>query len=972
MSGRSKDLTDEILAKLDIRTEYEKLGIKIAAGNANANGWLGCFAYGREDKNQSAAINIHTGCYTDRGSKLALGLFDFAVHTGAISDWKEARKHYAIIAGMEKRLPRKAANDPKRLQDRIDLMPGWNPLATRGLIGNYPGITDLALQMAGCELGMWPRGSRESEHVIAMPVYGPHLIDSPPVGYIVCASSGRSLRTQGGEVKRLVIESTGLINRKGLAMMSDGRARLVIKVEGYTDLLAMQSEVARYEDGKYLESIAVISNACGANETSLPTTVAPLFAGIPTVILHDADTPGQDGASLWVNELSKFTRVANALLPYEIEPKHGKDLRDFLNEPKNLRNVLDLILEQHAGFFDLSLQDTALPAVMTAIALEEAPFDPQPANSVKQVQAIQIPDRVVVERPSSIPAVTSLITPYQLILKRIGMIALGVTEGTSDIEAFCERNGRAFRLQHVANLKLADLVLHLGPEIMNEINTGSEPDPTKLTVDNIKLAIAAEASRNRLSSNSYYGVGIWEINGRLLLVNAGEATIVNCVVSKTTIPIVDNKVFDFGDSKKWFDHNWFVSEFERNQDSEYSMGVLNEAIDIFARWDNWKHPKTPEIVAALVCCTWIQNVWEWRPQACITGATNSGKTMLIRTVRAMFADGAMAVGGMSPSAAGLRQKLKNTSKGVFIDEFEPHSKHRKECLDMFRGMSRGDAVPRGTAGSQRGMDFVMKHLPWHGAISAEVREAADRNRYLMIELDHVKKGRGSTLQLPSNQECCEVGMKLMVVACKYWQQAKEMAVRIKKAHIEGVDRRLVESFSVPCAMLSVVMGLSEDEAIQLTKDVIAEQDLAEQSESDEQSLLRDIMESPVQLEGGKQATMSLLVKGSFGSAYGATDAMTRCGVKRVESHGADSLFFVESSICSNLFRDPTRRNTGVMQILSRISGSKKCRQYMGAHRPYGIMLPLSTIEAMLGVEEGIDPESIPDPFPGSKESSVVF
>jgi hypothetical protein len=969
MSGQSRDLTDEIIAKLDVRAEYEKLGVKIAAGQPNSNGWLGCFAYGREDKNQSAAINIHTGCYTDRGSKFASGLFDFSVHCGQFADWREARKHYAIIVGMEKNLPRKKSTDVKRLQDRIDLSPGWNPLVTRGIVAIYPGITDLALQMAGCELGMWPKGSREAEHVVAMPVYGQHLIDAPPVGYIICASSGRNLKTQTGEKKRLVIESTGLVNRRGLAMMSDGRARLIIKVEGYTDLLAMQSEIVRYENGKYLDMVAVISNACGANESTLPGQVAPLFAGIPTVIIHDADVPGQDGAKLWAQELGKFTTTANVQLPYAIEEKHGKDLRDYLNEPRNLRNLLDMILEQFPGFFSLELQSSKQPEVLKAVALEEAPFDPSPSNSVK---ALEIPER---QKPAVQPNLNppSLITPFQLILKRIGMIALGVTEGTSEIEAFCERNGRAFRLQHIANLKLADLVLHLGPEIMSEINTGSEPDPTKLTIDNIRLAIAAEASRNRLSSNSYYGVGIWEINGRLLLVNAGEATIVNCVVSKTTIPIVDNKIFDFGDSKKWFDHSWFVQEFEKNQDREYSMGVLNEAIEIFARWDNWRHSKTPEIVAALICCTWIQNVWDWRPQACITGATNSGKTMLIRTVRAMFADGAMAVGGMSPSAAGLRQKLKNTSKGVFIDEFEPHSKHRKECLDMFRGMSRGDAVPRGTAGSQRGMDFIMKHLPWHGAISAEVREAADRNRYLMIELDHVKKGRGSTLQLPSNAECCAVGMKLMVVACKYWQQAKEMAVAIKKAHIEGVDRRLVESFSVPCAMLSVVIGLSEDEAIQLTKDVIAEQDLDEQSESDEQSLLRDIMESPVQLEGGKQATMSLLVKGSFGSAYGATDAMTRCGVKRVDLHGVEHLFFSESSICANLFRDPARKNTGVMQILGRIKGAKKCRQYMGAHRPYGIMLPLTTVESMLGVTEGTEIEQQQlDPYVGSRETSVVF
>ena len=150
MSRHAGNITGEILAKLDIRAEYEKLGVKIAASQPNNNGWLGCFAYGREDKNQSAAINVHTGCYTDRGSGLVASLFDFAVHTGQFKDWKEARKHYAAIAGLEKRLPRKDSSESRRLEDRIDIQPGWNPLVVRGLIAAYKGITDLSLQMAVC------------------------------------------------------------------------------------------------------------------------------------------------------------------------------------------------------------------------------------------------------------------------------------------------------------------------------------------------------------------------------------------------------------------------------------------------------------------------------------------------------------------------------------------------------------------------------------------------------------------------------------------------------------------------------------------------------------------------------------------------------------------------------------------------------------------------------------------------------
>lgn len=59
----------------------------------------------------------------------------------------------------------------------------------------------------------------------------------------------------------------------------------------------------------------------------------PRFAGLRVFVCHDADRPGQE-ANLKVAR--QLTGVAASVqvcrLPYRIEPKHGKDLTDLLNE----------------------------------------------------------------------------------------------------------------------------------------------------------------------------------------------------------------------------------------------------------------------------------------------------------------------------------------------------------------------------------------------------------------------------------------------------------------------------------------------------------------------------------------------------------------------------------------------------------------------------------------------------------------
>src|SRR5476651_450356 len=103
-------LTKQILQSLDIRAEYESLGVRIPANRKpTGKGYLACWAYGREDSNPSAAINVSNdsrrGRYVDRGASPSVNLsfFDFCA-TYFPDRWPtflDAKKSFSAKVGIK-------------------------------------------------------------------------------------------------------------------------------------------------------------------------------------------------------------------------------------------------------------------------------------------------------------------------------------------------------------------------------------------------------------------------------------------------------------------------------------------------------------------------------------------------------------------------------------------------------------------------------------------------------------------------------------------------------------------------------------------------------------------------------------------------------------------------------------------------------------------------------------------------------
>lgn len=931
MATGTNTLNRDILAALDIAAEYVDLGVDFTAREPSASGWLACWAKNRPHGNSpSAGVNVRTGVYKDHGAGgECLGLFDFAAKYGNFADWREARKHFAKKAGLARRLPKK--DQEERPEDAFDWLKTWQPALVMGLLKKYPQFTDEALRLCGGRLARFPRTGPDPNYVVAFGCHGPELLDDTPRGFSCLPATSRPISVFAGEgnppklLTKMNKGPSGLVGHHGLARLRD--ADLIFKVEGLSDMVALQAFIPEEHRDRHV----VITNSSGASEITLPSEVAPVFAGKDVVIIHDWDRPGQDGSQVWINAIGNgIAGSVRNLILFGDEPmpeNHGKDLRDWIAAGHSYTEFLDLI-------------------------------DKTPVVSASPTTAGTGPSA------TGAPAPTVGTTPHQAILKRVGVLVLGHVQGTNTIVCFSQIRCRVFFIKDVDRLKIEHVLMHMGEHCEALIQASGEPDPARITLNQLKRALATESGTRELTDTNQFGVGIWELSGRLAMVGAGEVAIVNGDITSSKVPELNGKLLDFGGSDPWFNLDHLRDLYQQSESLAWCTNVIAEAMEIFGRWDNWLHDDCPELLAALVCCSWVQTVWDYRPAVCITGGANTGKTMLMEECLAKMFGRQMCIFTSKPTEAGVRQEIGHTARIILIDEFE-HDRHRQQILNLFRSSTRGTDILRGTT-NQRAQRFHLRHIPWVSAIETGLKSEADRSRYIILDLQAIEKGRPSRLRLPVEEQLRELGNRLMVVAMRHWATAKHLAVCLKGRSFGTVDRRVVESYSVPCAMLAAVMGMQEEAAAELLAKVLGKRRFNEDHQTEEESLIQDILDSEVFLpRGGRMAVGQLLTSRSYDLDDQKTTPakiLERVGIKPIErddsepvlgngsSLAFDRVFFSPVLISRTLLRESRFRELDIGQILGRAKGAEKSRQRMNGQLPRGISLPVETLGLRTGDE----------------------
>jgi len=646
------------------------------------------------------------------------------------------------------------------------------------------------------------------------------------------------------------------------------------------------------------------TNPCGANNWRDEFTA--MLADKRVLVLFDNDEPGRKRAKRLVGELKKSAAFVRVLELPDL-PLNGGDVTDWLDAGHTADELRELI------------------------------------------------DKALVPDAKEIGSASENGTIYEeQVLRALGLEVLGHLEG-GKAKVFSIYHKRTHVIE-LNRLGYAGILQICGPTAKDRVVPSQTSDPGLCTVSQVRNAIALMSGFRKAEPENELGPGCWlgkddkgHEDGSVLLVNSGGAAIwQHGKLASIDVPCYGSQVLDFTMDKPWFDYDR-VEAWLAGFSHTWAKEVIEETEDILAAWRWQRQEASTRLMVGMILASWVQTIWDWRPQVALLGKSKSGKSTLLDLLRDIF--GPLAIRTSNPSPPGIRQKLQYSARVPLIDEHDTN-KQKSEMLEMVRASGRGDVVLRGTTGKQKGKSFLLQHIFWIAGITMLREREPDRNRFIFVELLPAPDGKEGELVLPQAEYTQELGQKLLAIAVRVAIDAKETARRLKAVKHQNVDSRVIESYAVPAAMVGHAVGASEEEIIETLKWLLPVDELLEEQTSDEIELLADIFNSQVQVPGGKRlAVTQLMARRNFETDY--EDILEAVGIKMTEleagrgrPRGDRSLdaVFIDPKKVRQLLRGTQWADQNIKDILKRIPDVRVCRKVLAYGRPQGFAVPVSMLD----------------------------
>lgn len=294
--------------------------------------------------------------------------------------------------------------------------------------------------------------------------------------------------------------------------------------------------------------------------------------------------------------------------------------------------------------------------------------------------------------------------------------------------------------------------------------------------------------------------------------------------------------------------------------------------------------------------------------------------------------------------AALRQEIGHDSRVILLDEFEKN-RHRQSILELVRMSSRGGTVSRGTKG-HRAITFSMRVSVWVASIEVGLTQAADRNRFLVFELD-----KPTTQRTPvSDAEIDALRMRLYATALWAAIPAAQLADLLKTTPVPSADARLIECLSTPVAMLAVCSGWSEETArkelaafaLEFTNSASTPPTL-----SDEEELLTDIALARIRatetIQDGQSQSVRYVPK-SVSEILSSDDADLHQQLEKFGVGVKNGCVFIACKIVTReLLKDTRWSGMEIRSILLRVEGARDARHRIAGGRPSGVLVNWNSI-----------------------------
>lgn len=520
------------------------------------------------------------------------------------------------------------------------------------------------------------------------------------------------------------------------------------------------------------------------------------------------------------------------------------------------------------------------------------------------------------------------------ILTECGITYVAQHDSGGGIEIFSDVTQKFSMIaaSRISGLKYEDLILYGGHRIRQKVKRSAD-DPGDYSMSEIRSAIASIAAQTSALEEKH-GVGVWENNDCLIVVNARKLGVLN---GKPELQITSNPVhfgtaYNIGDRCDWVDLQSLQSDIAgvAAEPGKLHIDDIFTVAELFNKWHYLSHDSVfPEILTGMVLATFVQTLWHWRPQIFLTGQAYAGKSTMFKMLARLF--GPLCKMSSNSSAAGIRQYIGASSRIVLCDELEK-SRYRAEILEMVRASGRGDDSFRGTAGNQQHIAFKLQHIFWCASIESGLTTEADQSRFIVCELKKVD----ARIDLPSHDELHRLGQKMAAVAICNFRRARALVDYLLENKPKGIHGRICESYAVPIAMYAASVGQSESEALWLYRKALSSISASEDIESDSESLLQEIMLAKVRTKGNAEKSILHMLRDRIASDH--TEELEHVGIYI----GEDDLLLNRGLILRYLLPSDWKGKR-IDTLLSRLPGAKRVKRKFGGTSMRFVSIPKSLV-----------------------------
>lgn len=541
------------------------------------------------------------------------------------------------------------------------------------------------------------------------------------------------------------------------------------------------------------------------------------------------------------------------------------------------------------------------------------------------------------------------------ILSECGITYVAQHDAGGGIEIFSDVTQKFSMISanRLGALKYEDLVLAGGHRIRQKVKRSSD-DTGDYSMNEIRVAIASVAAQTSALEEKH-GVGVWENNDCLIVVNARRLGILN---GKPELQITSNPVhfgtaYNIGDRCEWIDLKNLQADIVsvEAQPGRLHIDDVFAVQELFSKWQFLaKGNVFPEVLTGLVLATFVQTLWNWRPQVFLTGQAYAGKSTMFKMLARLF--GPLCKMSSNSSAAGIRQFIGASSRIVLCDELEK-SRYRNEILEMVRASGRGDDSFRGTAGNQQHIAFKLQHIFWCASIESGLTTEADQSRFIVCELKKVD----AKMELPSHDDLGAMGQRLAAAAICNFRRARKMAEHLLENKPKGVHGRICESYAVPIAMYCSAIGMSDSEGLKMYCMALNAISASEDIESDSDALLQEIMLSQVQRRGGEKKSVLHMLRDRIINDH--TEELEHVGIYVTE----DELLLNRGLILRYLLPSDWKGKR-IDTLLNRLHGAHRVKKKFGGTSMRFIAIPKGSVTDV-EIETGDGPsfeQQAKDPF----------